>query len=150
MFHFRFAVVYRPIYALGSILNLVFFFFFQYYVFVYRMNLVIFWLCFPIIYINHGRIGINTAFWGWLWPDIPSRDPQIITSNLRFSVIIWRSLDGISGHNHPKCSIYSLIIQTMLQVGGRCISQLINLFSSSYCSINQSRRPIKAATMLPV
>ena len=41
MFHFRFAVVYRPIYALGSILNLVFFFF-QYYVFVYRMNLVIF------------------------------------------------------------------------------------------------------------
>ena len=64
MFHFRFAVVYRPIYALGSILNLVVFFFFQYYVFVYRMNVVIFWLCFPIIYINHGRIGINTAFWG--------------------------------------------------------------------------------------
>ena len=110
MFNFRFAVVYRPIYAPGSILNLVFFFF-QYYIFGYRMNLVVFWLCFAIIYINHGRIGINTAFWGWLWPDIPSRDPQIITSNLRFSVIIWRSLDGISGHNHHKCSIYSLSIQ---------------------------------------
>ena len=64
MFHFRFAVVYRPIYALGSILNLVFFFFFQYYVFGYRLNLVILRLCFTIIYINHGRIGINTAFWG--------------------------------------------------------------------------------------
>ena len=43
MFHFRFAMVYRPIYALGSrpILNLIFVFF-QYYVFGYRMNLVIF------------------------------------------------------------------------------------------------------------
>ena len=42
MFNFRFAVVYRPIYALGRILNLVFFFFFQYYVFGYQINLVIF------------------------------------------------------------------------------------------------------------
>ena len=34
--------------------------------------------------------------------------PSNNSSNLRFSVIIWRSLDGISGHNHHKCSIYSL------------------------------------------
>ena len=27
---------------------------------------------------------------------------QIITENRRFEVIIWRSRDGISGHNHPK------------------------------------------------
>ena len=109
IFHFRFAVVYSPIYALGRILNLVFLFFFQYCVFGYRINhSVTFWRCFPIIYIHHGRIGINTAFWGWLSPDIPSRDPQIITSNLRFSVMNWRFLDGISGHNHPKYSIYSL------------------------------------------
>ena len=52
-----------PIYALGCIFNLVFFFF-QYCVFGYQINLVIFWRCYPIIYINHGRIGINTAFWG--------------------------------------------------------------------------------------
>ena len=101
MLHFRLAVVYRPIYALWRILNLVFFFF-KYCIFGYRINVVIFWLCFPIIYINHGRIGINTAFWWWLWPDIPSRDSQIITSSLRFSVIISRSLDAISGRNHPQ------------------------------------------------
>ena len=89
MFHFRFAVVYRPIYALGSILNLVFFFFFQYYVFDYRMNLVIFWLCFAIIYINHGRIGINTAFWGdcgWYTVSGPSNnylEPSVLGNYLK-------------------------------------------------------------------
>ena len=66
MFHFRFVVVYRPIYALGRILNLGFFFFFQYYVFGYLMNLVTFLTLFPhnIQYINHARIGINTALCG--------------------------------------------------------------------------------------
>ena len=55
--------------------------------------------------ITHSHNMMCNMFWR-----VQPRDPQIITSNLRFSVIIWRSLDGISGHNHPKCSIYSLIV----------------------------------------
>ena len=101
MFQFQFSVVYRPIIPYWNLLILI------------HLPILRIWLSNEfgdilifshIICLNHGIIGLNTAF----WPDIPSRNPQIITSNLRFSVLIWRSLDGISGHNHPKCSIYSL------------------------------------------
>ena len=44
--------------------------------------------------------------------------------DLRFSVIIWRFLDGISGHNHPKCSSYSLNIHGHVPI--------YNMFETKY------------------
>ena len=80
----------------------------------------------------------------WLWPDIPSRDLQIITENRRFEVIIWGSRDGISGHNHPKMQYLFRFYHGLCILWGNKVRIPPNSLDKQIRSIGRRRRKLNS------
>ena len=81
---------------------------------------------------------------GWLWPDIPSRDLQIITENRRFEVIIWGSRDGIAGHNHSKMQYLFRFYHGLCILWGNKVRISANSFDKQIRSIGRGRRKLNS------